>query len=330
MPANLPPPYIAAEERYRQGREPAEKMAILQEMWTLLPKHKGTDKLQAELKAKMSKLRKTPGSRGGGARKPEFHVERSGAGQFFLIGPPGAGRSSLMRALTSAEPEVSEGMFTTKKPVPGMMRFEDVAVQLIEAPPLFPSMTPKWLYPNLRIGDGLILVFSLGNDEVLERWDEVKEDIARAKVVLHPPDEEPPDSDDPGIEPLPAWILMNKADLDEDGVIEEIFRDYVDWDLPMLRVSATTGEGLEAFPRQVWDSLQMLRVYTKLPGKPPDLKAPFVLPRGRHVIDLTERIHKDLVPRFEFARLWRGERYTGARVSGEFELLDGDVVEVHA
>ena len=336
MPANLPPNYHVVEARYKAATDPAEKLAALQELWVLLPKHKHTEKMQADLKTKLSQLRKTPGSRAGGRQKPEFCIERGGAGQFWLVGPPNAGRSSVLAGLTTATPEISEGLFTTKKPVPGMMTFEDIGIQLVEAPAVYPTMTPKWLSPNLRIGDGLVLVFGLGSDELFEGVDEVLATVERAKIAPYPPDTDPEPPDEPGVEPLPCLVLLNQADLDPDGGLEALFRDY--WalkgpawaGLPVLRVSATTGEGLADVPRRLFDALGILRVYSKLPGKPPDLAAPFVRPRGTTVLELTEHIHKELAARFQFARLWRGDKYEGGRVSGDFVLEDRDVVEVHA
>jgi len=330
MPANLPPNYHVVEARYRAATDPAEKLTALQELWVLLPKHKGTEKMQAELKAKMSALRKTPGSRAGGARKPECAVERGGAGQFWLVGPPQGGRSALLRALTQAEPEVSEGLFTTRLPVPGMGRFEDVALQLVEAPAIYPNMTPKWIGPNLRISDGLVLVFGLGYDEVLEGVEEVRGTLERAKIALYRPGDEPPDPDDPGVEPLPGVVVLNQADLDPGGELVELVRGELPWDLPVLATSVTTGAGLPELLRLLYESLGVMRVYAKPPGKPPDMDAPFVVPVGATVLELTERIHKELAARFQFARLWRGERYTGGRVSGDFALEDRDVLEIHA
>ena len=333
MTANLPPTYHVAEAKYKAATDPAEKLSLLHELWTILPKHKGTDKMQADLKARMAKLRRTPGARAGGVRRPEFTVERSGAGQFFLIGPPNAGRSSILSALSSADPEISEGQFTTRKPVPGMMRVDDVGLQLIEAPAIYPGMTPKWLAPTLRVVDGLVLVFGLGSDELLEGFDEVMSTLKAAKIVPYTPGDDAPMPEDPGLEPMPCFVLLNQADLDPDEELSALFHEYVEETLaglPVLRVSATSGEGLKAFGQAVWTSLDLIRIYTKLPGKPPDLKKPFVVPREATVIDLCGRIHKDLIPRFEFARLWRGERYTGARVSADFELKDKDILEIHA
>ena len=347
MPANLPPNYHVVEARYKSATDPAEKLAALQELWVLLPKHKHTEKMQADLKTKLSQLRKTPGSRAGGRQKPEFCIERGGAGQLWLVGPPNAGRSSLLARLTTATPEISEGLFTTKKPVPGMLTFEDIGIQLVEAPAIYPTLTPKWLSPNLRIGDGVLLVFGLGSDELFEGVDEVLATLERAKIVLYPPasadlsaealaEAEPDPPDEPGVELLPGFVVLNQADLDPDGGLEALLRDYLAekgpaWAaLPVLRVSAATGDGLAEVPRRLFDALSILRVYSKLPGKPPDLAAPFVRPRGTTVLELTEHIHKELAARFQFARLWRGDKYEGGRVSGDFVLEDRDIVEIHA
>jgi ribosome-interacting GTPase 1 len=332
MPANLPPHYHDLEARARAATDPAEKLALYRELWVLLPKHKHTEKMQADLKSKMSRLRKEPGSRGGsgGRGKLEFQVERSGAGQVFVIGPPNAGKSALLRALTSATPEVSEAPFTTKKPVPGMMKFEDVGIQLVEAPAVFPGLTPKWLGPHLRICDALVLCFGLGQDDLLERWDDVRAELERAKIVAYNPDAEAPEPEDPGLEPLPAFVFLTQADLDAGGEMRALFEEYSRTDLPILTLSTVSGQGLAEVPGRLYRTLGLMRIYSKLPGKPPDMESPFVVPAGTDVVGLTAHIHKELVERFQFARLWRGERYEGGRVSGDFVLEDKDVVEVHA
>ncbi|MCX6553014.1 MAG: 50S ribosome-binding GTPase, partial [Acidobacteria bacterium] len=123
MPANLSPEYHRAEERLRGARSPDEKIAALEEMLRVIPKHKGTDHMQADLKGRIAKLRKEIGKKGGKGGFT-FIVPREGAGQVAIAGPPNSGKSSLVRALTRATPAVGSYPFTTREPVPGMMPFE--------------------------------------------------------------------------------------------------------------------------------------------------------------------------------------------------------------
>lgn len=136
MPTNLPPEYFKAEEKYANARTIEEKIIATQELIRVAPKHKGAERLLKTLKTRLAKLRqelrKQQTRRVGGG--PSFAVKKEGAAQVALLGMPNSGRSTLLRMLTGAQPEVAPYPFTTREPVPGMMHFEDVQVQLVEVP----------------------------------------------------------------------------------------------------------------------------------------------------------------------------------------------------
>jgi len=172
MPANLTAQYKAAEERYRQASGHEEKLDGLREMLALLPKHKGTEKLQADLKKRISKLEEEGEHVAkSGHRGPDpGHVKKEGAGQWVILGPPNAGKSSLLAALTNAHPEIADYPFTTRVPQPGMMPFEDALVQLVDTPAAAPEHAESFL-PNLaRNADGLLLVLDVTADDVVAAW----------------------------------------------------------------------------------------------------------------------------------------------------------------
>ena len=136
MPANLTPEYLAAEEEFKSAQSHEEKIAALERMLSTVPKHKGTEKLQADIKRRLSRERKEGHKKGGARTVPFWLVKKEGAGQVALIGPPNAGKSSLLAALTNARPEVADYPFTTHAPTPGMMAYENIQVQLIDLPPV--------------------------------------------------------------------------------------------------------------------------------------------------------------------------------------------------
>ncbi|MGQ9660884.1 MAG: GTPase [Kiritimatiellia bacterium] len=120
MPANLTPEYLKAEQDYKRAETLEEKIACLQRMLAVIPKHKGTDKLQAELRRRLARLREeaeSPKGRQGVSRR----IKPEGAGQIVLVGPPNSGKSSLLRALTNAQPLVANYPCSTREPLPGMM-----------------------------------------------------------------------------------------------------------------------------------------------------------------------------------------------------------------
>ena len=335
MPANLPPDYKRLEGEYRKATAVEDKLEYLKQMLALIPKHKGTDKMQAELKAKISKLKRMPKKKGGGASNtPEYFVERSGEGQVYLIGPPNAGKSALVSAVTRADPEVSDGYFATRKLIPGSLEYEDVGIQLVDTPSLFEGFTPKWVFQCIKLSDYVLLTFGLDDDGLLERFDYCVEKLRSFKIELVHPVEDDEDDDEErsiGIAYMPTTIILNKGDYDPDGELVELFREYTEDRLPVRVVSATQDPAGSALTlgELLFDHLELVRVYTKIPGKPPDLKRPFVLHRGDDVFRLAKEIHKDVLKKFKYARLYRDTHPPGIRVSGNFELRDKDIIEIH-
>ncbi len=328
MPANLTPQYHEAERRFKAAKEPDEKLAHLEEMIRLLPKHKGTDHLFAELKKKRSVLKKEVSKAKKKAKRgASFRIPREGGGQVVLLGGANTGKSSLLAALTNAEPEIADYPYATQEPVPGMMHFEDAPFQLIDTPAITEEFMFTWMVEVTRSADAALLVADLGTDTTLESVETVREKLAEKKIELVP---ETPDADlQASVRYIKTLLLCNKTDAagadDRFEVLEELLGDA----FPMLRVSAKTGEGLAALKETVFRFLDVVRVYTKVPGKKADKGDPFVIPTGSTVIDLARVVHKELAEGLEFARLWGEGVYDGQRVKRDHVLHDGDVLELH-
>ena len=328
MPANLTPEYHRAEERLRSARTTGEKIAALEEMLRVIPKHKGTDHMQADLKARIAKLRKEPPKKG--ARSSfSYIIPREGAGQVAVAGPPNTGKSSLVRALTRATPEVGDYPFTTREPTPGMMVFEDIAFQLIDLPPLSDQYVEPWVFDLIRHADLVWLV--LDGLDPLAGLDEARRLLEARHVGLCPagaPLPPPPPED-----PTRLWkrTLLVLTGLDKPDVADTIgvVDDLLERRWPLVPVSSPSGAGLGDLKRRTFDALGIIRVYTKQPGKPPDRSAPFTLPRGATIADLAARIHNDLLPTMKFARVWGASAFSGQAVQKDHVLAEGDVVEIH-
>ena len=178
------PDYLEAERRFKSAKTTEEKIAAIEEMMATIPRHKGTEKMQADLKRRLSKLRAEQ------ARRPTsrigiiHRVEKEGAGQVALVGPPNSGKSLLVRRLTHATPEVADYPFTTRVPLPGMMPFEDVQVQLVDLPPVHPDFPESWLYQIIRNADAALLVVDLSDPDLLEDLETTLGQVANAKVQL--------------------------------------------------------------------------------------------------------------------------------------------------
>ena len=329
MPANLTPDYLAAEARFREAQTTEDKLAALDEMYATIPKHKGTEKMRADIKRRISKLREKEKQSGKkGKRFDEFHVEKQGAGQVVLLGPPNSGRSTLLSRLTSAEPQIADYPYTTRSPMPGMMEFEDVSIQLVDTPPMFGEHTEGGVISLARNSDSIALTLDASDNTLLDQIEEMRQATAKSRTVLA--GARSPEADlAAGAVARPTLIVANKIDLaGADGnliVLEEFYAAEFD----ICRVSALTGDGLEDLRRALFDSLRIIRVYTKIPGKPPDLAKPFTLRKGSTLMDFAGAIHKDFVSKLRFARAWGKHHLDGAQIGREHMLEDGDVVELH-
>jgi ribosome-interacting GTPase 1 len=302
MPANLPPEYFKVEERYRLAKTPEEKLKLTEELIRLAPKHKGTEKLLKLLKQRARKLRaeiERERAKKAGARI-SFAVKKEGAGQVVLLGLPNSGKSTLLARLTSAKPEIGEHPFTTVRPFPGMMEFEDVQVQLVEAPAVVEGscegkglgMAPLGL---ARSADALLLVVEASRAQ--EQLGILLSELKKAGIT--------PD-------PSRTAVVLTKVDAGGEEVLQCPFK-ILRLDDPALRA-------------EIFRLLHVVRVYTKRPGEEPAAR-PLILPEGSTVFEAARRVHKDFAERLEFARVWGSTRFPGQRVPRDYMLSDRDVVE---
>jgi ribosome-interacting GTPase 1 len=334
VPANLPPQYFEAEKTYRRATTPAEKVEALETMLAVMPKHKGTEHLRGELRARLAAIRQQAERPSGGAARAQLYtVRREGAGQAVLVGLANCGKSQLLAALTHATPKIGPYPFTTQLPQPGMLAVGNAQLQLVDLPPVVAGATPGWLGALVRQADVLLLVVDLGGD-VLEGWETLLEVLGAMRVRPVAPGS--PDADegeaDEGAGPRPkkALVAGTKRDLAGAGDSLELLELAAEDRLPLLAVAAPSGEGLAELRQALFDALDVIRVYTRPPGKPPDRSRPFVLPRGSTIEVLADAIHHDLGRRLQRATLWgTSGKFDGQRVGREHVLEDGDVVELH-
>ncbi len=326
MPANLTPQYLEAEKRFREAKAKEDKLAALEEMYALLPKHKGTDKLKAGIKQRISKLKKAEEKKATKTGEA-FMVEREGAGQLAIIGPPSSGKSSLLAALTKAKPKIGPYPFTTAIPLPGIMEYEDVQIQLVDLPPITEAGMEGWHFNIIRNADALLFVVDAEDADVLSETEIVIEQLKNRRVipVSGNVEEEPPI----GTVYKKTILIANKMDspvaLENLPVLEEFFSR----NLKIMPVSIYDKSALEKLKREIFSILNIIRIYSKIPGKPPDLHSPFTLPVGSNVTDLARAIHKDFTSGLEKVRLWGSARFDGQSVPLDYVLKDKDIVEVH-
>ncbi len=333
MPANLTAQYHKAEAAYRQAQTPQEELDCLQLMLREMPKHKGTDKLQADLKAKIAKIKADIQKTGGqtaGTKATTTKIPRQGAGRIVMLGAPNVGKSQMLAALTRAQPEIAPYPFTTQAPLPGMMLFEDCPFQLIDLPPVTADFMDPATIGLVRGADLVFLVIDLASDNVIEDTQAVLARFNGSKTRLGP--ESMLDEDDLGVSYTATFIVLNKCD--DPGAAErlEMLEEYVLGDLKMerIKISALDGTGLDDLKRRVFEFLEIVRVYTKHPKqKDPDMSKPFTIRKGQTLVEVAEQVHRDMAATLKGGRVWGKAVHDGTNVKPDYTPLDRDVVELH-
>src|SRR5579871_5810815 len=329
MAVNLTPQYLEAEAEYKRAQTAEERLECLKKMWALVPKHKASEKLQAELKTKLSaareeaeKERKSPKKSGVSHKFP-----RQGAGQVILVGGPNSGKSRILTRLTRATPEVAPYPFTTREPHAGMMEWEDTRVQLIDTPPITADYLESYLSSLVRAADSSLLIVDLGDDDGPLAAEAVIERLAQVKT--HLVGQPPATQDDPSQHYTKTLLVANKLDLPDAAERLEMVRELFGPRLPVQALDAESGNGLEELRTAIYRLLNVIRVYTKKPGKPPDMTSPFTCPAGSTLLQLAEIVHRDFADKLKSARIWGTGVYDGQTVTRDHVLHDKDVVELH-
>jgi ribosome-interacting GTPase 1 len=348
MPANLPPEYFEAERRFKQASTPAEKIFTLEELIATIPKHKGTDRLRGDLRRKLSQLKKEAEvarhSKKGG-KSYLYVVQREGAAQVALVGFANSGKSSILASVTNATPVIAEYPISTLTPLPGMMPFEDIQIQLVDLPPVGNESTDGWVSGILRTADALLIVLDLTEDpevqaelliEQLGRWNiKILPSPSTSHFRLSIPNSRLRRGDEAtelrtpvGIS-IRALLVGNKNDQPSTKESFMRLKEKYSHLCTCISVSALKKENIEELKREIFGISGIIRVYSKPPGKEPDFSTPFTISSGSSVLELAESIHKDFVPNLKFARIWGSARFGGQRVEKSYVLKDRDVVEFH-
>jgi len=328
MPANLPPQYFETEKKLKTAKTPQEKIAILEELLSIVPKHKGTEKLQALLKTKIAKFKHQSTKKLAVSRQgPTFHIEKAGAGQIVLIGLPNSGKSSLVNSITNATLEVGDYPFTTHTPSPAMMAYENIQIQLIDTPPVTSDFIEIWHIEMIKVADGILFVLDLSRPSLVDDYLTLCQKLTEKRIETT-------------VSPFStaetefsfrkkALIVANKLDHPEAKNNLESFRTQIPEKALLIPVSAKQKHNLDSLRLEIFKLLEILRVYSKIPGKKAERDEPFVFKKGSTLTDMAKAVHKDFASKLKFARLWNTQKYKGQKVNRDYELQDEDIIELH-
>jgi ribosome-interacting GTPase 1 len=354
MPTNVTPEYRKIEQAFRRARDPQERLDLLREMLRTIPKHKGTEHVQADIKTRIKQMtEQLAGPRKGGGRGgPTHSVRPAGAAQVALLGPPNGGKSSLHARLTGSQTPIGPYPFTTHAPMPGMLPFEDIQFQLVDLPPVSAEFLEPWMYNAVERSEAALLVVDLADPACVEQVQILRDRLAERKIVLSErwpglnardlsdasanadgnlEDENDEDDEvDPFHISLPTLLIANKSDLDPDPDEVNVLEELLGVRFPAVTTSAESGTGLDEIGPLLFRGLEIVRVYTKTPGEHADMTDPFTVRRGDTVLDVARLVHKDIAESLKFARMWGERVYDGQQVGPDHEVCDGDIVELHA
>lgn len=328
MPANLTPQYFAAEERYKQAKDDRERLKALKEMLAVIPKHKGTEKLQGDIKRKIARLKDELQAKKSkkGAKRFSYSVEKEGAAQIVIVGPPNVGKSQLVNSLANTTFEVADYPFTTRVFQPAMMPYEDIQIQLIDLPPVSKEYMENWIPSIIKGSDGILFLIDLSKDDLLAQVEITLELLNYHKIELI---DKSVAENDVRWSYLKSLLVANKIDLPNAEENFKILNEFYGNRFMICATSVIQQQYLEKLKQEIIRLLNIVRIYSKRPGCETDYKKPFVFPKGSTLIDFAKAVHKDFAQNLKFARVWGHSKFDGQRITKDYVLEDKDVIELH-
>ena len=329
MPANLTPDYKAAERRFREAKTTEDKIAAIQEMMAVIPRHKGTDRIWADLRRRLAHLKEEQQQQQQkkGRKSTSYYVPKEDVPQIVILGTPNVGKSSLVAATTNAKPDIADYPFTTRAPGPAIMPFEDIHFQLVDVPPIAPEHIDTWLPEIIRNADMAIVVVDLSADDCVDSFEFLRGALTdkgiRISRIHDPTETEVPRN------VKPAIIVANKIDSPSAAENLEFLKEVVAGEFDIVPVSALHGQGIEDMKQALFVFLDIIRIYSKIPGQKANIEKPFIAKRGSTVADVAIKIHRDFGDKVKSARVWGSAKFDGQVVDRHHVLQDRDIVEIH-
>lgn len=297
MPINADYFYQKAEQEFLEAKTTEDKIEKLQKMISASPKHKGSENLRAELNKRLVKLKRESEKERKKKSGKSTGVKKEGDAQITLFGFTQSGKSTLLAALTNAKPRISELPFTTNQPEIGTLDLEGLKVQVVDLPG---RMDDRELMAIARSSDFVVVVVT-SLDQLINLTNLFKkENMANRRI-----------------------FALNKVDTISSEELKKFER------LPVTKISAKTGQGLDILKQKIFENIDLIRVYTKEPGKKPSPR-PMIIRKDSTIKDLAEKIRKDYSERFLKAKVWgKSAKFDGQIVGISHVLKDKDILELY-
>jgi len=299
MPINAGPEFFAAEKKYLAAQTLEDKIFYLELVIRAAPKHKSSENLLKELRTRLKKLKQKEekGKKGKGGKKG---IRKEGF-QCALLGLPNSGKSSILHKITNASPKISAHPFATSEPEIGTLDYQGVKAQIVDLPSIGSDQFDSGI---VNTADCLIIVV-----QAVSELEEIKPLLKRAEGK--------------------KIIVFSKSDYLSPTNKRKLQATIKSKKLNGIMVSSSTKEGIEELKQKILETMNVIRVYTKEPGKP-KTKNPIVLPSGSTVKDAAENIRKGFSQQIKETRLTGpSSKFPKQRVGLSHKLKDKDIIEFH-
>ncbi len=253
-------------------------------------------------------------------------MKKKGQDRVIIIGAANVGKSSLLAAFTNALPTISEAPFSTWTPLPGMMLIDDIQIQLIDTPPLSKDIAQPELFDLIRSADLILIVVDLQATPFQQLEDSLKL-LNEHKII--PKQRQSKTTDERRIQFIPVLVVVNKDDDDQCDEDFQVFKELLEIELPLVPISVNSQRNFENLKKKIFESLEIIRIYSKPPGKDADMTKPFVIKKGSTLEEFSGKVHHDFQQKLKTARVWGSNVYDGQLVGKDHILHDKDIVELH-
>lgn len=292
MPTNVTIDYLKAEKEYQEAATDKDRLKALRKMLSTAPSHKGCEKMRAHIRRQISKYKELAQNEGKTKKIKSLSIKKEGAGQVVFVGLPNSGKSTLLSKLSKKVIEIAPYKFTTTEPVQRMIPFENIKLQGVEIPAIYEGFYES---ENGRQLFGIIrnsdLVILVLRD--INECSILKKEFEKANIILN------------------SERKYHEGFIEYMPSIEITWKDFHD---PKLT-------------EKIWKKLDKIRVQTKTGVKIAD--KPIILFKGSTVKDAAERIHKDFVKKFKYAKIWGpSAKFDSQQVGLDHKLKDNDIIEV--